>query len=45
VKELTALYRRWAARCGVVPPDQLPPVRKIIPAVDAAGIPVQDYAD
>lgn len=36
VKELAALYERWAARCGVVAPEQLPRPRTIIPAVEPA---------
>jgi arylsulfatase A-like enzyme len=32
VKKLSALYDDWAKRCGVVPPDKLPPVRRIVPA-------------
>ena len=30
VKEMTALYEKWAERCHVVPPDKLPPERKIM---------------
>ena len=32
VKELSNLYERWAQRCGVVPPNQLPEPRTIKPA-------------
>jgi arylsulfatase len=32
VKELSSLYADWAARCHVVPPEQLPRVRRIVPA-------------
>jgi arylsulfatase len=32
VRELSAMYEAWANRCGIVPPDKLPPTRKIIPA-------------
>jgi len=32
VKELTALYAAWAERCHVVPPEQLPRPRPIVPA-------------
>ncbi len=32
VAELSGLYERWAQRCGVVPPDQLPNPRRTIPA-------------
>jgi len=32
VRELSDLYQRWAQRCGVMPPDQLPAPRKIQPA-------------
>jgi len=32
VKELTALYEAWAARCQVIPPEDLPRARPIIPA-------------
>jgi arylsulfatase len=31
VKELAELYQRWAQRCGVVPPKQLPAPKKTIP--------------
>lgn len=31
VKELSALYEQWARRCGVVPPDQLPKPKQIVP--------------
>jgi arylsulfatase len=27
VKELSALYQNWAERCGVLPWNQVPPVR------------------
>jgi arylsulfatase A-like enzyme len=33
VRELADLYQQWARRCGVVPPDQLPPPKKIMPAL------------
>ena len=36
VVELSDLYQRWAERCGVVTPGQLPPPKKIIPA--AVGV-------
>jgi arylsulfatase len=32
VKEMSALYDAWAARCHVLPPDQLPPARATVPA-------------
>jgi arylsulfatase len=32
VLEMTALYEGWAGRCNVLPPDQLPPPRPIVPA-------------
>jgi hypothetical protein len=32
VKKLSALYDDWAKRCGVVSPDKLPPVKRIVPA-------------
>jgi arylsulfatase len=32
VKEMSALYDGWAARCNVLPPEQLPRVRPIVPA-------------
>lgn len=32
VKKLSSLYDQWAQRCGVVPPEKLPPARKILPA-------------
>jgi arylsulfatase len=32
VKELSALYDAWAKRCNVVPPEQLPRIRQIVPA-------------
>ena len=32
VKMIAALYDAWATRCGVVPPEQLPPQREIVPA-------------
>ena len=32
VGELTALYEAWAARCQVIPPEDLPRARPIIPA-------------
>lgn len=35
VRELSALYEAWAKRCNVVPPDQLPRARPIIPASKA----------
>jgi arylsulfatase len=31
VKELSSLYNLWAQRCGVVPPNQLPKPRPIVP--------------
>jgi arylsulfatase len=31
VKELSSLYDRWAQRCGVVPPNQLPKPKPIVP--------------
>jgi arylsulfatase len=34
VKRMSALYQEWAKRCGVVPPDRLPPIRKLTPADD-----------
>jgi len=36
VKELTDLYDAWAKRCNVVPFDELPPSRPIVPAGGAA---------
>ena len=32
VKELSALYDAWAKRCNVLPPEQLPRTRLIVPA-------------
>jgi arylsulfatase len=32
VKGLAQQYERWAVRCGVVPPNQLPSPKTIIPA-------------
>jgi arylsulfatase len=32
VLEMAALYQDWAKRCNVLPPDQLPPPRPIVPA-------------
>jgi len=32
VKKLSALYQEWATRCGVTPPNLLPPIKKVIPA-------------
>ena len=33
VREMTAaLYQAWAKRCNVVPPEQLPPPRPVVPA-------------
>jgi arylsulfatase A-like enzyme len=37
VKEMAELYQAWATRCGVVPPDQLPPAKNIIPATSTAS--------
>jgi arylsulfatase A-like enzyme len=37
VKEMSALYDAWAKRCHVVPRDQLPPERHIVPATEAVG--------
>ena len=36
VKQMSALYAAWAARCGVVSPDKLPAALRIIPAKLAA---------
>ena len=33
VSNLSDLYEEWAKRCGVVPPDKLPPAKKIKPAL------------
>jgi arylsulfatase len=35
VKELTALYDAWAQRCHVIPPEQLPREKPIIPATQS----------
>jgi arylsulfatase A-like enzyme len=32
VQEMAARYEGWAKRCNVLPPDQLPPPRPIVPA-------------
>ncbi len=32
VKELSSLYDAWAKRCNVVPPDELPREKRIVPA-------------
>lgn len=32
VKSMSDLYDAWAKRCNVVPPEQLPPVRPLVPA-------------
>jgi len=32
VKELSGLYDGWAKRCNVVPPNELPPEKRIVPA-------------
>ncbi len=32
VQAMAALYQDWAKRCNVLPPDQLPPPRPIVPA-------------
>ncbi len=32
VEKLSAMYEAWASRCGVVPPEKLPPNRQIVPA-------------
>ena len=37
VMELSALYEAWAKRCNVVPPEQLPRERAILPAKAATG--------
>jgi arylsulfatase A-like enzyme len=37
VSELEEIYRKWARRCGVVPPNELPPARKITPAKFGEG--------
>jgi len=31
-RQMAALYDDWAKRCGVVPPEQLPPARAVVPA-------------
>jgi len=36
VKEMIALYDAWAKRCHVIPPEQLPHERRIIPADESA---------
>ena len=36
VKEMIALYDAWAKRCHVIPPEQLPHERRIIPANESA---------
>ena len=33
VRKLSDLYQRWAQRCGVVPPNQLPEAKKATPAL------------
>jgi arylsulfatase len=33
VDELASLYDAWAKRCGVVPPEDLPPARPVKPAI------------
>jgi arylsulfatase len=37
VKELSSLYERWAQRCGVVPPNQLPKPKPIVPGQKASA--------
>jgi arylsulfatase len=32
VQQMAALYEDWAKRCSVVPPEQLPPARQVVPA-------------
>ncbi|HTI99130.1 MAG TPA: arylsulfatase [Dongiaceae bacterium] len=39
VKALAALYAQWAKRCQVLPPNQLPPVHRTVPAADASVTP------
>lgn len=39
VKELAALYDVWAARCKVLPRNQLPPVQRIVPAARTKAAP------
>jgi arylsulfatase A-like enzyme len=40
VKEMAALYEAWAKRCQVVPPEQLPRERSIVPAAsDTTSLP------
>jgi arylsulfatase A-like enzyme len=36
VKELSSLYDRWAQRCGVLPPNQLPKPKPIVPGQKAS---------
>jgi arylsulfatase len=36
VRKMSALYDAWAQRCQVVPPEQLPKARSIVPAAVAA---------
>lgn len=37
VQKMSSLYQQWAQRCGVVPPNQLPPIKRVIPAKDGAA--------
>lgn len=41
VETMADLYQAWAKRCGVVPPNQLPPIKPVIPAKPAAVRPAQ----
>ncbi|MDB6067600.1 MAG: arylsulfatase [Pedosphaera sp.] len=38
VKRLVAIYEEWAKRCGVVPPNKLPEIRKVVPAKEVSGL-------
>lgn len=38
VEEMSALYDAWAARCNVLPPEELPRPRPITPATAASAI-------
>ena len=45
VKKMAAMYQEWSTRCGVVPPNLLPPVRQITPAQAGSTDPQMEDSD
>jgi len=44
-RKMSALYEEWAKRCGVIPPNMLPPTRQISPSKGSVNSTAREESD